>query len=42
MNETEHWSCTKCGEEWPAYTTVDAYKKHIRANKVHPGEQCTK
>jgi hypothetical protein len=36
------WKCKKCGETWPALTTVDAYFKHLRANKVHKGEPCEK
>lgn len=30
------WQCTKCGEWWPAYSTLDAYRKHMRRRLVHP------
>lgn len=32
--------CPKCKVTWPALTTLDAYRKHLTANKVHPGKKC--
>lgn len=35
------WTCKLgCGSRWPSATTVDAYRNHIRANKVHPHKTC--
>lgn len=35
-----YWTCEKCGERWPKYTTIDAYFSRKKAQEVHPGERC--
>lgn len=30
----------KCGAQWPAMTTIEAYRNYLKANKEHPGRSC--
>lgn len=35
------WTCRLgCGNKWPAYTNIEAFRNRRRASQVHPGQDC--